>query len=81
MRRICSPGAGAGDRSEDRRGGARGLVRFQSAGLAWTASDDTRGIVYCIPAGETGLVEGPANSETARRKEQGRSEPQAHQAA
>ena len=43
-------------------------------------SDDKRGSFYRIPAGETGIVEGPANSETVR-KEQGRSEPQAHQAA
>jgi hypothetical protein len=40
-----------------------------------------RGSFYRIPAGETGLVEGPANCETERRKEQGRSEPQAYQAA
>ena len=45
------------------------------------SSDDNRGSFYRIPAGETGLAEGPANSETARGKEQGRSEPQAHQAA
>jgi hypothetical protein len=44
-------------------------------------SDDNRGSFYRIPAGETGLIEGPANSKTAGRKEQGRSEPQAHQAA
>ena len=43
-------------------------------------SDNKRGSFYRIPAGETGIVEGPANSETVR-KEQGRSEPQAHQAA
>ena len=35
---IRRPGAGAGDRSQGRRGGARGRVRFQSAGLACTAS-------------------------------------------
>ena len=33
------------------------------------------------PEGVLALVEGPANSETARGKEQGRSAPQAHQAA
>jgi hypothetical protein len=44
-------------------------------------SDDKRGSFYRIPAGETGLVEGPANSETARRNKHGQSEPQAHQAA
>ena len=49
--------------------------------VAIDRSDDKRGSFYRIPAGETGIVEGPTNSETARRKEQGRSEPQAHQAA
>ena len=44
-------------------------------------SDDKRGSFYRIRVGETGLAEGPANSETARRKEQRRSKPQAHQAA
>ena len=44
-------------------------------------SDDKRGSFYRIAEGETGLVEGPANAETARRKERGRSEPQAHRAA
>jgi hypothetical protein len=44
-------------------------------------SDDNRGSFYRTPGGETGPVEGPTNAETARRKEQGRSEPQAHQAA
>ena len=44
-------------------------------------SDDNRGSFYRIPGGETGPVEGPTNAETAGRKEQGRSEPQAHQAA
>ena len=44
-------------------------------------SDDKRGSFYRIPADETGLAEGPANSETARRKEQRRLKPQAHQAA
>jgi hypothetical protein len=44
-------------------------------------SDDKRGSFYRVQAGETGLVEGPANSETARGNKRGRSEPQAHQAA
>jgi hypothetical protein len=44
-------------------------------------SDDKRGSFYHIPAGETGLVEGPAISETAGKKPQRRSKPQAHQAA
>jgi len=44
-------------------------------------SDDNRGSFYRIPAAETGLIERPANSKTARRKDQGRSAPQAHQAA
>jgi hypothetical protein len=44
-------------------------------------SDDKRGSFYRISAGETGLVERPANCEMARRKEQGGSEPQAHHAA
>jgi hypothetical protein len=49
--------------------------------VAIDRSDDNRGSFYRIPAGETGLVEGSTNAETAGRKEQGRSEPQAHQAA
>jgi hypothetical protein len=56
-------------------------LRKRGYAVAIDRSDDRRGSFYRIPAGETGLVEGPANSETARRKEQGRSEPQAHQAA
>jgi hypothetical protein len=56
-------------------------LRKRGYAVAIDRSDDKRGSFYRIPAGETGLVEGPANSETARRKEQGRSEPQAHQAA
>ena len=55
-------------------------LRKRGYAVAIDRSDDKRGSFYHIPAGETGLVEGPANSETARRK-QGRSEPQAHQAA
>jgi Protein of unknown function (DUF3489) len=56
-------------------------LRKRGYAVSIDRSDDKRGSFYRIPAGETGLVEGPANSETARRKEQGRSEPQAHQAA
>jgi len=56
-------------------------LRKRGYAVAIDRSDDKRGSFYRIPTGETGLIEGPANSETARRKEQGRSEPQAHQAA
>ena len=56
-------------------------LRKRGYAVAIDRSDDKRGSFYRILAGETGLVEGPANSETARRKEQGRSESQAHQAA
>ena len=56
-------------------------LRKRGYAVAIDRSDDKRGSFYRIPAGETGLGERPANSETARRKEQGRSEPQAHQAA
>ena len=56
-------------------------LRKRGYAVAIDRSDDNRGSFYRIPAGETGLVEGPANAETARRKKQGRSEPQAHQAA
>ena len=56
-------------------------LRKRGYAVAIDRSDDKRGSFYRITAGETGLVEGPANSATARRKEQGRSEPQAHQAA
>jgi hypothetical protein len=56
-------------------------LRKRGYAVAIDRSDDKRGSFYRTPAGETGLVEGPANSETARGKEQGRSEPQAHQAA
>jgi hypothetical protein len=55
-------------------------LRKRGYAVAIDRSDDERGSFYCIPASETGLVKGPANSETARRKKQGRSEPQAHQA-
>ena len=44
-------------------------------------SDDKRGSFYRIPADETSLAEGPANFQTARKKEQRRLKPQAHQAA
>ncbi len=44
-------------------------------------SDDRRGSFYRIPRGETGLAERPANSETASRKKQRRSKPQADQTA
>ena len=56
-------------------------LRKRGYAVAIDRSDDKRGSFYRIPAGETGLVEGPADSETARRKGQGRREPQAHQAA
>jgi Protein of unknown function (DUF3489) len=56
-------------------------LRKRGYAVAIDRSDDKRGSFYRIPASETGLVEGPTNSEAARRKEQGRSEPEAHQAA
>ena len=56
-------------------------LRKRGYAVAIDRSDDKRGSFYRIPAGETGLDEGPGNSETARGKEQGRPEPQAHQAA
>ena len=56
-------------------------LRKRGYAVAIDRSGDNRGSFYRIPAGETGLVEGPANSETARGKEQSRSESQAHQAA
>jgi hypothetical protein len=56
-------------------------LRKRGYAVAIDRSDDNRGSFYRIPAGETGLVEGPANAKTAERKEQGRSEPQAHRAA
>ena len=56
-------------------------LRKRGYAVAIDRSDDKRGSFYRIPAGETGIVEEAANSETARRKEQGRSELQAHQAA
>jgi Protein of unknown function (DUF3489) len=56
-------------------------LRKRGYAVAIDRSDDKRGSFYRIPAGETGLVKGPANSETARRKGQDGSKPQAHQAA
>jgi hypothetical protein len=56
-------------------------LRKRGYAVAIDRSDDKRGSFYRIPAGETGLGQGLANAETARRNEQGRSEPQAHQAA
>jgi hypothetical protein len=56
-------------------------LRKRGYAVSIDRSDDTRGSFYRIPAGETGLVEGSTNSETAGKKEQGRSEPQARQAA
>ena len=44
-------------------------LRKRGYAVAIDRSDDKRGSFYRITAGETGLVEGPANSETARRKE------------
>ena len=55
-------------------------LRKRGYAVAIDRSDDNRGSFYRSPAGETGIVEGPANSATARRK-QGRPESQAHQAA
>src|SRR5258708_38904595 len=56
-------------------------LRKRGYAVAIDRSDEKRGSFYRIPAGEIGLADGLANSETARRKEQGRSGPQAHQAA
>jgi hypothetical protein len=56
-------------------------LRKRGYAVSINRSDDNRGSFYRIPAGEAGLVEAPANAETARRKERGRSEPQAHRAA
>ena len=56
-------------------------LRKRGYAVAIDRSDDMRGSFYRIPADETGLAEGPASSETARRREQRRSKPQAHQAA
>jgi hypothetical protein len=56
-------------------------LRKRGYAVAIDRSDGKRGSFYRIPASKTGLVEGPTNCEAARRKEQGRSEPQAHRAA
>ena len=56
-------------------------LRKRGYAVAIDRSDDKRGSFYRIRAGETGLGERPANSETAGGKEQRRSKPQAHQAA
>ena len=56
-------------------------LRKRGYAISINRSDDKRGTFYRIPGGETGLVERSANSKAAGRKEQGRSEPQAHQAA
>jgi Protein of unknown function (DUF3489) len=56
-------------------------LRKRGYAVAIDRSDDKRGSFYRIPAGEAGPVDGPANAETARRKDQVRSDPQAHQAA
>jgi hypothetical protein len=56
-------------------------LRKRGYAVAIDRSDEKRGSFYRIPAVGTGLVEGPANSVTAGRKEPGRAEPQAHQAA
>jgi uncharacterized protein DUF3489 len=56
-------------------------LRKRGYAVAIDRSDDKRGSFYRILAGETGFVEGPANSEAARRKEQGRSDPQPQRAA
>jgi Protein of unknown function (DUF3489) len=47
-------------------------LRKRGCAVAIDRSDDKRGSFYRIPAGETGVVEGPANSEMAGRKEQNR---------
>ena len=56
-------------------------LRKRGYAVAVDRSDAKRGSFYRIPAGEAGPAERSANSEMARRKEQGRSKPQAHQAA
>jgi hypothetical protein len=56
-------------------------LRKRGYAVAIDRSDDKRGSFYRIPGRETGLVEWPENCEAGRRKEQGRSKPQAHQAA
>jgi hypothetical protein len=56
-------------------------LRKRGYAVVINRSDDNRGSFYRIPAGETDLVEEPANSKTAGRKQQDGSEPQAHRAA
>jgi len=56
-------------------------LRKRGYAVAIDRSGGKRGSFYRIPEDETGLAEGPANSETAHRKEQRRSKPQADQAA
>jgi len=56
-------------------------LRKRGYAVAIDRSDDKRGSFYRIRVGETGLAEGPANFQTARRKEQRRLKPRAHQAA
>jgi Protein of unknown function (DUF3489) len=56
-------------------------LRKRGYAVAIDRSDDKRGSFYRVSGGETGLIEGPANSEKAGRKELGRSESPAHQAA
>jgi hypothetical protein len=56
-------------------------LRKRGYAVAINRLDDGRGSFYRILAGETGIIERPATSETGRGKEQGRSEPQAHLAA
>ena len=56
-------------------------LRKRGYAVAIDRSDDSRGSFYRVPGDETGPAEGPTNAETAGRKEQGRSKPQAHQAA
>ena len=56
-------------------------LRKRGYPVAIDRSDDKRGSFYRIPAAETGVGEGLANSVRARRKGQDGSEPQAHQAA
>jgi hypothetical protein len=56
-------------------------LRKRGYAVAIDRSDDKPGSFYRISGGETDLDEGPTNSKTAGRKEQGRSKPQAHQAA
>jgi Protein of unknown function (DUF3489) len=56
-------------------------LRKRGYAVAIDRSDNKRGSFYRVSGDETGLLEGPANAETGRRKEQGRSEPQTQQAA